>query len=127
MCFDLWATAKDEVRLAALIAMRVLVGSQDDSIVDLVLRVSKSLLVPRSVFIVPKISNKQGSYMTLLRSSKTTSAYTLPSITLMKNSAAELYSVDHSAAYQHAFGFIRQLAVHLRNSMKVKSKVCVIP
>lgn len=61
--------------------------------------------------------------MQLVRSSKTTSSHTLPSITLMKNSAAELYATDQSAAYQHAFGFIRQLAVHLRNSMKVKSKV----
>ncbi|KAF8317898.1 Noc2-domain-containing protein [Clavulina sp. PMI_390] len=101
MCFDLWSSAADEVRLAALLAMRSLVGSQDDSIVDLVLR---------------------GSYMALVRSCKSTSAHTLPSINLMKNSAAELYVVDPSTAYQHAFGFIRQLAVHLRNSMKVKSK-----
>ena len=41
----------------------------------------------------------------------------------MKNSASEIYVMDHAMAYQHAFGYIRQLAVHLRNSMRVKSKV----
>jgi len=46
----------------------------------------------------------------------------MPSINLMKNSASELYAADHAASYQHAFGYVRQLAVHLRNSMKVKSK-----
>lgn len=39
MCFELWSSAEDEVRLSALLAMRMLVGSQDASIVDLVLRV----------------------------------------------------------------------------------------
>ena len=63
------------------------------------------------------------TYLTLLRSAKATSAHTLPSINLMKNSASELFCVDHEAAYQHAFGYIRQLAVHLRNSMKVRNKV----
>ena len=41
----------------------------------------------------------------------------------MKNSASEVFCVDHSAAYQHAFGYIRQLAIHLRGSMKTKTKV----
>ena len=41
----------------------------------------------------------------------------------MKNSASELFCLNHQAAYQHAFGYIRQLAVHLRNSMKLKTKV----
>lgn len=40
----------------------------------------------------------------------------------MKNSATEIYCTNQSAAYQLAFGYIRQLAIHLRNSMKVKSK-----
>jgi nucleolar complex protein 2 len=65
----------------------------------------------------------QGTYLTLVRSSKSTSAHTLPSINLMKNSASEVFSLDPGAAYQHAFGYIRQLAIHLRNSMKVKTKV----
>lgn len=62
--------------------------------------------------------------MTLIRTSKTPlSMYNLPTINLMKNSACELYSGSPFEAYQLAFGYIRQLAAHLRNSMKVKSKV----
>jgi nucleolar complex protein 2 len=44
----------------------------------------------------------------------------------MKNSASEIYCLDAAIAYQHAFGYIRQLAIHLRNSMKVKTKVRLI-
>jgi nucleolar complex protein 2 len=42
----------------------------------------------------------------------------------MKNSASEIFCLNHQAAYQHAFRFIRQLAIHLRDSMKLKTKVC---
>ncbi|KGQ06122.1 Nucleolar complex protein 2 [Beauveria bassiana D1-5] len=35
----------------------------------------------------------------------------------MKNSAAELWGIDPSIGYTTAFGFIRQLAIHLRNSI----------
>ena len=42
----------------------------------------------------------------------------------MKNSASEIFCLNHRAAYQHEFRFIRQLAIHLRNSMKLKTKVC---
>lgn len=41
----------------------------------------------------------------------------------MKNCASEIYVLNHALAYQHAFGYIRQLAILLRNSMKLKSKV----
>lgn len=69
------------------------------------------------------INQSQGIYLSLLRSCKQTSIHTLPSINLMKNSASDIYVHDHATAYQHAFGYIRQLAVHLRNSMRVKTKV----
>jgi nucleolar complex protein 2 len=43
----------------------------------------------------------------------------------MKNTATEVFCQDHAISYQHAFGYIRQLAIHLRNSMKAKTKVMV--
>lgn len=58
--------------------------------------------------------------MTLLRSSKATNAHSLPGINLMKNTAVELYMLDPATSYQHSFGYIRQLAVTLRNSLKVR-------
>ncbi|KAH8114877.1 Noc2-domain-containing protein [Phellopilus nigrolimitatus] len=100
-CLKLWSSAEDDVRIAAFLAIRRLGSSSDEAIKDMVLK---------------------STYLTLLRNAKSTTAHTLPSINLMKNSASELFCADHAAAYQHAFGYIRQLAVHLRNSMKVKSK-----
>ncbi|KAJ6526567.1 Noc2-domain-containing protein [Mycena vulgaris] len=100
-CLELWSSAQDNIRIAAFLAIRKLASATDESILDSVLK---------------------GTYLTLVRSSKSTSAHTLPSINLMKNSASEVFSLDHGVAYQHAFGYIRQLAIHLRNSMKVKTK-----
>ena len=87
--------------MAAFLAIRKLLLATDETLRDTVFK---------------------NAYLALLRSSKTTNAYTLPSLTLMKNTACELFCSDHAAAYQHAFVYIRQLAVHLRNSMKAKTK-----
>nr|GAT50248.1 Noc2-domain-containing protein [Mycena chlorophos] len=100
-CLELWSSAADNVRIAAFLAIRKLASSADESILDNVLK---------------------GTYTTLVRSSKNTSVHTLPSINLMKNSGSEVFMLDQGISYQHAFGYIRQLAIHLRNSMKVKSK-----
>ncbi|KAK7035358.1 Nucleolar Complex 2 protein [Paramarasmius palmivorus] len=100
-CLELWSSAEDSTRISAFLALRKLASATDQSILDSVLK---------------------GTYMTLVRSSKATTAHTLPSINLMKNSASEVFCLDQASSYQHAFGYIRQLAIHLRNSMKVKTK-----
>lgn len=100
-CLELWSTGEDDVRIATFLAIRRLASSTDDSIVDLVLK---------------------STYLALVRACKSTSTYRLPSITLMKNSACELFCVDHGATYPHAFGYIRQLAILLRGGMKTKTK-----
>jgi len=41
----------------------------------------------------------------------------------MKNSASEFFAIDQSLSYELAFGYIRQLAAQLRESMKTKTKV----
>lgn len=97
---DLWATASDQVRVAAFLAVRKVAKAGDDAMLELCLR---------------------GAYQSLVRSTKLTTVHTLPSINLMKNSATELYALDAAASYQAAFGFIRQLAIHLRNALKTRS------
>ncbi|CAB9512540.1 Nucleolar complex protein 2 homolog [Seminavis robusta] len=47
---------------------------------------------------------------------------TLPTLTFMGNCLVELYSLDHSSSYQHAFVYIRQLALLLRAYMQKKTK-----
>ncbi|CAE6529506.1 unnamed protein product [Rhizoctonia solani] len=99
-CLSLWSTSADSVRISAFLAVRRLSLSADEAVVELVMK---------------------NTYLTLLRSSKSTSAHTLPSLTLMKNSASELFR-QQAGGYTVAFGYIRQLAVHLRESTKVKTK-----
>jgi nucleolar complex protein 2 len=45
----------------------------------------------------------------------------LPTLTFMGNCVVELYSLDYHSAYQHAFIYIRQLALHLRTAMHKKT------
>ncbi len=44
----------------------------------------------------------------------------------MSNCAVEIYGLDLKSSYQSAFGYIRQLAIHLRNSMNIKSDVNIM-
>lgn len=65
----------------------------------------------------------QSVYLSLVQAARKTTVYSLPTINLLKNSASELYLLQPASSYQLAFGYIRQLAVHLRNSMKATGKV----
>ncbi|EJT50655.1 noc2p [Trichosporon asahii var. asahii CBS 2479] len=94
---DLWSSASDSVRVAAFLAIRKLFVAGDEAVKDIALR---------------------NIYRALLPPMRLTSVHTLPSINLMKNTAAELYQLDPQLAYQHAFTFIRMLAVHLRTVVR---------
>ncbi|KAG0660421.1 Nucleolar Complex 2 protein [Rhodotorula mucilaginosa] len=71
-------------------------------------------------------ASDEGTYATLLGSSRQTSAYTLPAIELMKFSASELFLLqgkqEQDLAYQLAFSYIRSLAILLRKGVKDASK-----
>lgn len=63
------------------------------------------------------------TYAGMIKQSRHTTIRTMPLINFTKNTAAMLYGIEAKTAYQSAFDSIRQLAVHLRNSVVHKTKV----
>ncbi len=61
------------------------------------------------------------TYQGLVKGSRNTTPHTIQGVNLMKNSAAELWGIDASVGYTTGFTFIRQLAIHLRSSIKNNS------
>jgi nucleolar complex protein 2 len=64
-------------------------------------------------------------YLAYAKSAKFANAATvsslLPQLTFMGNCVVELYSLDYASSYQHAFVYIRQLALHLRSALQKKT------
>ena len=62
-------------------------------------------------------------YLSYVGVARNTNESTIAQISFMKNSLVELYRLDDKLAYQHAFIFIRQLAINVRSSLILKEKV----
>ena len=56
-------------------------------------------------------------YMAYIRNAKFTSPNTWPMIHFMRRSMVEVFLLNPTLAYKHAFIYIRQLTIHLRNAM----------
>ena len=67
----------------------------------------------------------KSTYLAYAKSAKFATAATvtslLPTLTFMGNCVVELYSLDYASSYQHAFVYIRQLALHLRTALQKKT------
>ncbi|CAG8529719.1 4399_t:CDS:10 [Ambispora gerdemannii] len=98
---ELWGSAEDKVRIVSFLNIRKLATVGPSPMIDICLK---------------------GIYMTFVRNCRTTTVYTISSTNFMTNCGVEIYGLDLKASYQFAFVYIRQLAIHLRNSMLVKSK-----
>ncbi|KAF7730563.1 Nucleolar Complex 2 protein [Apophysomyces ossiformis] len=107
---DLWsnATSTDHVRIQCFLAIRSLAVTP--------VTAKKGL----TNFLDVCLKNV---YLTFVRNCKTTNQHTLPAINLMRNLAVELYGINQDLSYQQAFIYIRQLAIHLRGAMQLKTKV----
>lgn len=64
----------------------------------------------------------KGLYLTYARHAKFMTEASLPGLTLMGNCLVELYGLDMTSSYQHAFVYLRQLALHLRGACTKKTK-----
>ncbi|KAK9453811.1 Noc2p family-domain-containing protein [Dipodascopsis uninucleata] len=97
----IWGTSTEEhTRLTAWVVIRSIAEFGDKGMLELCIKTSYSVMV---------------------KSSGHTSVHTMPTINFLKNTSASLYSLDDDVAYQTAFDYIRQLAVHLRNSVVHKT------
>ncbi|KAG5922298.1 hypothetical protein E4U42_005518 [Claviceps africana] len=95
---NFWAqpASSETTRITAFLVLRKLVMIGDKGIRETVLK---------------------AVYQGLVQGCRVTNHNTIQGINLMKNSAAELWGIDPSIGYTTAFTFIRQLAIHLRNSI----------
>lgn len=62
-------------------------------------------------------------YLNYVSNSKFVSPNSLPGINFCRRSLTEIFSLNESIAYEHAFLYLRQLAIHLRNAITVAKKV----
>jgi nucleolar complex protein 2 len=110
-CVKLWSAPLDTsqeyqvVRLQAFLRIRQLAITQPYPFIEECLKMTYLSYAQRSRF-------GTASNVTTV----------LPTLTFMGNCIVELYTLDYASAYQHAFVYIRQLALHLRTALMKKTK-----
>ena len=106
-CIGLWSAPLDSsenfqvVRLQAFFRIRQLALTQPFPFIETCLKKTYLAYSQRATF---------GTSSSL--------ATTLPTLTFMGNCLVELYSLDYQSSYQHAFVYIRQLALQLRTAVQ---------
>lgn len=96
-----WSTGEETVRVVSFLSILRIATSNRESVLETLLKTM---------------------YVKYVENSKFVSFNTLPGINFMRHSLAEVYLLDNNLAYNHAFLYIRQLAIHLRNAMTLKKK-----
>ncbi|XP_046335763.2 nucleolar complex protein 2 homolog [Haliotis rufescens] len=97
----LWSTGEETTRVLAFLCINKLVRMLQDAMLEPCMK---------------------QMYMAYVKNVKFTSPTTLPLINFMQRSLVEIFLLDSVLAYQYAFIYIRQLAIHLRNAITVKKK-----
>jgi nucleolar complex protein 2 len=105
--------------------IKTVAGVWSDSSNDEMTRIS-AFLVLRRLVVISDASLREAVlkqvYQGLVKGARNTTIHNIQGINLMKNTASELWTLDSTVGYTTGFGFIRQLAVHLRSSITNKTK-----
>ncbi|XP_003694693.2 nucleolar complex protein 2 homolog [Apis florea] len=96
-----WSSGEETVRVVSFLSILRIVTSNRKSVLEMLFKTM---------------------YVKYVENSKFVSLTTLPGINFMRHSLVEIYLLDNNLAYHHAFLYIRQLAIHLRNAMTLKKK-----
>jgi nucleolar complex protein 2 len=98
-------------------------SSEDYQVVRLnsFVRIRQLALTQPFPFIEECMKRSYHSYASRAKFGASSSMAGLPTLTFMGNCIVELYSLDYHSAYQHAFVYIRQLAMLLRSAMHKKT------
>ncbi|RWS30906.1 hypothetical protein B4U80_11601 [Leptotrombidium deliense] len=98
---EFWSEGEEKVRVLAFLIMVRLLKNEDKDMIS---------------FVLKKL------YFSYIKNCKFTSPQNWPLIIFMRQSLVELYSLNQVVAYNHAFVFIRQCAISLRNAISSKEK-----